>query len=123
MKIITSKRAATFSKKTYDYMKVEVLHKNGERYNSRGIFKLYIKPSNQPNKKYYVEVKNLDNETIRWGNIGKRGSQHFRDRTPTKIYGGYDHNLTLRREQFGRRFKKKLRQMWGNVMLAQILLW
>ena len=55
--------------------------------------------STRQNKKYMVYYNN------KWIHFGDSRYQHFRDRTPNKLYSYLDHNDTTRRDSYRKRAK------------------
>ena len=57
-----------------------------------------FKKSTRKNKKYMVRL--LDNPTNGWIHFGDLRYEHYKDKTPLKLYSNLDHNDKQRRKDY-----------------------
>lgn len=73
-------------------------HKQYGVKNIQGIKALNIEKSNNKNKKYVITIEY--NNQIKTINFGDNRYQHYKDRTPLKLYNNLDHMDPIRRNNY-----------------------
>ena len=70
-------------------------------FKDNGLSNVKFFKSNRKDKKYRVEF--VFKDKVHKVNFGQLGFQHFKDRTPLKLYKSLDHNDKDRRERYRKR--------------------